>query len=114
MYQNNNYQKPEQSRRGKLKTNKISVKFISHVSTAGTETAVDYQQSGSYQFAYDSNNATVGIVTTTVTSTTNEIIGTNTTNWVETSNYLEVPDSVIGVSITLLSLYFSQRPFDTL
>jgi len=28
MYQNNNYQKPEQSRRGKLKTNKISVKFI--------------------------------------------------------------------------------------
>ena len=45
----------------------ISVKFISHVSTAGTETAVDYQQSGSYQFAYDSNNATVGIVTTTST-----------------------------------------------
>ena len=40
----------------------------------------------------------VGIVTTTVTSTTNEIIGTNTTNWVETSNYLEVPDSVIGVN----------------
>ncbi len=28
MYQNNNYQKPEQSRRGKLKTNKISVQFI--------------------------------------------------------------------------------------
>jgi len=40
----------------------------------------------------------VGIVTTTVTSTTNEVIGTNTTNWVETSNYLEVPDSVIGVN----------------
>ena len=40
----------------------------------------------------------VGIVTTTVTSTTNEFIGTNTTNWVETSNYLEVPDSVIGVN----------------
>ena len=28
MYQNNNYQKPEKSRRGKLKTNKISVQFI--------------------------------------------------------------------------------------
>jgi len=28
MYQNNNYQKPEQSRRGKLKTNKIPVQFI--------------------------------------------------------------------------------------
>ena len=40
----------------------------------------------------------VGIVTTTATATNNEIIGTNTTNWVETSNYLEVPDSVIGVN----------------
>ena len=28
MYQNNNYQKPDQSRRGKLKTNKISDQFI--------------------------------------------------------------------------------------
>ena len=46
----------------------------------------------------------VGIVTTTVTSTTNEVIGTNTTNWVETSNYLEVPDSVIAVSYTHLTL----------
>ena len=45
----------------------ISVKFVSHVSTAGTETAVDYQQSGTYQFAYDSNNTTIGIVTTTST-----------------------------------------------
>ena len=45
----------------------ISVKFVSHVSTAGTETAVDYQESGAYQFAYDSSNATIGIVTTTST-----------------------------------------------
>jgi len=45
----------------------ISVKFVSHVSTAGTETAVDYQQSGTYQFKYDSNNTTIGIVTTTST-----------------------------------------------
>jgi len=28
MYQNNNYQKPEQSRRGKLKTNKTPIQFI--------------------------------------------------------------------------------------
>ena len=45
----------------------IAVKFVSHVSTAGTETAVDYQESGAYQFAYDSSNATIGIVTTTST-----------------------------------------------
>ena len=45
----------------------ISVKFVSHVSTAGTETAVDYQESGAYQFAYDSSNTTIGIVTTTST-----------------------------------------------
>ena len=45
----------------------ISVKFVSHVSTAGTETAVDYQQSGTYQFKYDSNNTNIGIVTTTST-----------------------------------------------
>ena len=40
----------------------------------------------------------VGIVTTTATSLNNEVIGENTTNWLETSNYLEVPDSVIGVN----------------
>ena len=45
----------------------ISVKFVSHVSTAGTETSVDYQQSGTYQFKYDSNNSNIGIVTTTST-----------------------------------------------
>ena len=45
----------------------ISVKFVSHVSTAGTETSVDYQQSGTYQFKYDSSNTSIGIVTTTST-----------------------------------------------
>ena len=45
----------------------ISVKFVSHVSTAGTETSVDYQQSGTYQFKYDSSNTNIGIVTTTST-----------------------------------------------
>ena len=29
---------------------RFGVKLVSHVSTAGTETAVDYQQSGTYQF----------------------------------------------------------------
>ena len=45
----------------------VSVKFVSHVSIAGTETPIDYQQSGTYQFAYDSSNTTIGIVTTTST-----------------------------------------------
>ena len=45
----------------------ISVKFISHISVANTETNQDYQQSGTFQFKYDSNNTTIGIVTTTST-----------------------------------------------
>jgi len=49
-------------------SDEITVKFVSHVSIAGTETAQDYQQSGTYQFKYDSNNATIGIVTTTSTA----------------------------------------------
>ena len=38
----------------------------------------------------------VGIVTTTGTST-NSAVGTITNNWYETSNYIQCPDSVIGV-----------------
>ena len=45
----------------------VSVKFVSHVSIANTETSVDYQPSGTYQFGYSSGNTTIGIVTTTST-----------------------------------------------
>jgi|TARA_E500000305_G_scaffold106676_1_gene105621 hypothetical protein len=44
----------------------------------------------------DSDN-TVGIVTTTATSTNISGLGTITSNWEETSNFIQVPDSVIGV-----------------
>ena len=44
----------------------------------------------------DSTN-TVGIVTTTGTSTNVSGLGTITSNWYETSNFIQVPDSVIGV-----------------
>ncbi len=44
----------------------------------------------------DSDN-TVGIVTTTTTSTNISGLGTITSNWYETSNFIQVPDSVIGV-----------------
>ena len=44
----------------------------------------------------DSDN-TVGIVTTTATSTNVSGLGTITSNWEETSNFIKVPDSVIGV-----------------
>ena len=44
----------------------------------------------------DSDN-TVGIVTTTGTSTNVSGLGTITSNWEETSNFIQVPDSVIGV-----------------
>ena len=39
----------------------------------------------------------VGIVTTSVTSTNIAGYGTTTSNWYETSNFIQVPDSVIGV-----------------
>ena len=39
----------------------------------------------------------VGIVTTTAESTSVSGLGTVTSNWYENSNFLQVPDSVIGV-----------------
>ena len=39
----------------------------------------------------------VGIVTTTTTSTNISGYGTTTSNWYETSNFLQVPDSVVGI-----------------
>tara|TARA_B100001109_G_scaffold28854_1_gene22219 strand:+ start:863 stop:1708 length:846 start_codon:yes stop_codon:yes gene_type:complete len=43
------------------------------------------------------NKDGVGIVTTTATSTSVAGYGTTTNSWYETSNFLQVPDSVIGV-----------------
>jgi hypothetical protein len=43
------------------------------------------------------NTDGVGIVTTTATSTNVSGIGTITNKWYETSNFLQVPDSVVGV-----------------
>ena len=39
----------------------------------------------------------VGIVTTSATSTSVSGYGTTTTNWYENSNFLQVPDAVVGV-----------------
>ena len=44
-----------------------------------------------------SGTSGVVIVTTTATSTSISGYGTTTTNWYDTSNFLQVPDSVIGV-----------------
>ena len=43
------------------------------------------------------NTDGVGIVTTTATSTNISGLGTITSNWYETSNFLQVPESVVGV-----------------
>mgnify|MGYP001322527724 FL=1 len=43
------------------------------------------------------NTDGVGIVTTTATSTNIAGYGTTVSNWYETSNFLQVPDSVVGV-----------------
>ena len=40
---------------------------------------------------------TVGIVTTTATSTNVDGLGTVTSNFYETSNFIQVPDSVVGI-----------------
>jgi len=40
---------------------------------------------------------TAGIVTTTGTSTAISGYGTTTSNWYETSNFIQVPDSVVGI-----------------
>ncbi len=40
---------------------------------------------------------TAGIVTTTATSTAISGYGTTTSSWYETSNFIQVPDSIIGV-----------------
>ena len=45
----------------------------------------------------DDSTNTVGIVTTTATSTSISGYGTTTSTWYETSNFLQVPDSVIGI-----------------
>ena len=39
----------------------------------------------------------VGIVTTTATSTNISGYGTTTSSWYETSNFIQVPDSVVGI-----------------
>ena len=43
------------------------------------------------------NTDGVGIVTTSATSTSIAGYGTTTANWYETSNFIQVPDSVVGV-----------------
>jgi hypothetical protein len=57
-----------------------------------------------YQFTQDdinrgtaSNGSGVGLVTTTGTSTNISGLGTITSNFYETSNFIQVPDSVIGI-----------------
>jgi len=55
---------------------KVEVKVLSHVSAAGTETPVDYQQDGTYCFT---ENGSVGIVSVTSTAGTNNSgVGTAT------------------------------------
>ena len=47
---------------------------------------------------------TVGIVTTTGTSTNVSGLGTVTSNFYETSNFIQVPDSVTGIELSLIHI----------
>lgn len=63
-------------------TGEVSVKFVSHVSSAGTETKVEYTEAGPYEFKANtamSVNGATGAATTTLTFSSRDEFGTNDT-----------------------------------
>jgi hypothetical protein len=80
----------------------ISVKVLSQVSVAGTETAVDYQPDGLYSFTITGNatvinNSSVGVSTTAVSSTFDwfdqQTIGLTTTSSINWNNVAPRPST---------------------
>jgi len=71
----------------------LSVKVLSHVSAAGTETVVDYQPSGIYSF----NTGAIGIVTSGQSAGTNVVTPTPTTqlDWFDQQS-IALTDSTIS------------------
>jgi hypothetical protein len=81
-------------------TGTLGVKVLSQVSAAGTETAVDYQQGGVYAFGTTGNltirtSASVGVATTTVSSTSDwfdqQTIGLTTSTSISWNNIAPRP-----------------------
>jgi hypothetical protein len=72
----------------------VSVKVLSHVSAAGTETVVDYQASGTWFFDSNQDSGTVYI-----SQNTGSLVGTSTvtanTDWFDNQN-LNISTSTVG------------------
>ena len=78
-------------------TNKISVKLVSHVSAGGTETQVDYQASGVYNFA---SSGTLGIHTNSTLTSYGSTSYTNENDWFDQQS---IDITSVGVATVTVS-----------
>ena len=81
-------------------SSQVAVKVLTHVSAAGTETAVDYQPSGVWAF---NNTNVVGIATSGQASTYGTATVTSTSDWFDQQN-LVVSTAVVGGATTEVSI----------
>jgi hypothetical protein len=81
-------------------SSQVAVKVLTHVSAAGTETAVDYQPSGVW--AFNTSNV-VGIATSGQASTYGTATVTSTSDWFDQQN-LVVSTAVVGGATTEVSI----------
>ncbi len=80
--------------------NKVGVKIVSHVSAAGTETAVDYQPGGVYQFITSSGTgnpaSTIGFKNSSGTATGISTSVNATSDWFDAQD-IAVSTSTVGI-----------------
>ena len=77
----------------------VSVKVLTHVSAAGTETAVDYQPSGVWSF----NAGSVGLVTTGQTTSYGSTTVSSPSDWFD-QQYLVTNTAIVGGATTEVSI----------
>ena len=80
----------------------IEVKVLSHVSAAGTEVAVDYQQAGVWAFG----SGDIGIHTVGTTTSFTSLTPSTIQDWFEQQN-LVVSTAVVGTATTEVSIKWS-------
>ena len=89
---------------------KLSVKVLSHVSAAGTETVVDYQPAGIYSF---STTAQLGITTANGTLAVLTLAPTSQIDWFDQQN-LTIATAPVGSATTEITIPWNtvaDRPF---
>jgi len=77
----------------------VAVKVLTHVSAAGTETAVDYQPSGVWSF----NAGSVGLVTTGQTTSYGSTAVSSSSDWFD-QQYLVTNTAIVGGATTEVSI----------